>query len=960
MGGVQKAQAEQNQWTEPFYVEHHTKIPYETKHYRTYTEYGGSVSGWFKVYEKSGYVAHLPYVDKTRSFSDRKAGKNGCFRPGTLVWLDGEQKPIEELAESDQVLTRADTHEYGYTSDERVEIHSTEETTLLWGFNDDQPFFTANHVFMTTTGYRAIDPITALEENPWLNVGLLEAGHILLRTVDGVKYDNYVIDRVHCDDVPCKTVYNVHLREGLRSYHANGFLVYLNYPEITIKSVAKILRSFSPENRLHMLSCFDELQPMFRRFGIGTVREILERELHDDIVLESMRTPLHKKAPFRGLEFTSRAFSLGDMTDTPNKTALPQLELHQGVLYVDGSYCKSANIEKSSFMWSRLLKDSNLWEFGLCMFETNIEFTTGDGYIWYETEEAPATPKSEPRQISVQAVEMQTVYPEWAQVADGQTLEMPKPTLIGDEEVETFGFSAPTSVDQASVGFSVGGFAASDSDAKFDVGKSDASAESALVDEPEFHVDLDEVQGEGDANPPKELLVKLLDESPPSSQKYTRTDKFRLSFENMAYQEGEVNNISQALLDPLPFLDMEFGNTGDEKDPKMATYTFPQLDLLAKKVLEQLGVKNQNMDPISFYSCSARRETDGTRTVIFSFKESLQLALAADNNDDGDGKVRSWKNLTFKKLGLDLQLKFVPIQGFCKLNATGTESTQGLIREYDPDMVGGSGARHLLQAILDKNAAKEMRQKAAEEATKGPLTTSHEPVKVPWVTKPTDVKSLTYLLNKDADTPEIKKETDRLLEKAMLYHMKTEDRELFTSKAQPVESDTAADGIPKDLASGLHSDLKTWLQEKYAVGWIVNMITQQDDVTKSAWNIKLDKKGLRKMFYFWTGTGAKCMGQSKEYMALNEIAGRLAFRKTAGWINTFVEDISQTGRTEDEKKMDGGTMWANRLYNYLVDKNNGQLKQLHDSLKETEKSVSSFQIPQNRWLSAMEALGSSE
>ena len=45
------------------------------------------------------------------------------------------------------------------------------EGTILFGFNDEESFFTANHVFYTTTGLRAIDPIGAKRENPWLEVG---------------------------------------------------------------------------------------------------------------------------------------------------------------------------------------------------------------------------------------------------------------------------------------------------------------------------------------------------------------------------------------------------------------------------------------------------------------------------------------------------------------------------------------------------------------------------------------------------------------------------------------------------------------------------------------------------------------------------------------------------------------------------------------------------------------------
>lgn len=65
--------------------------------------------------------------------------------------------------------------------------------------------------------------------------GRLLIGHSLLRwNAESNQYEVVVIDSLHCEQRPDVTeVYGVHLREGLRSYHANGYLVAVNYPEVS-------------------------------------------------------------------------------------------------------------------------------------------------------------------------------------------------------------------------------------------------------------------------------------------------------------------------------------------------------------------------------------------------------------------------------------------------------------------------------------------------------------------------------------------------------------------------------------------------------------------------------------------------------------------------------------------------------------------------------------------------------
>lgn len=74
-----------------------------------------------------------------------------------------------------------------------------------------------------------------MQENPWADVGRLAVGNILLRlNVKSKSYEQVVIESISSEtSAQVKTVYGLHLREGRRSYHANGYLVAVNYPEVS-------------------------------------------------------------------------------------------------------------------------------------------------------------------------------------------------------------------------------------------------------------------------------------------------------------------------------------------------------------------------------------------------------------------------------------------------------------------------------------------------------------------------------------------------------------------------------------------------------------------------------------------------------------------------------------------------------------------------------------------------------
>lgn len=310
----------------------------------------------------------------------------GCFKPGTQVMTAKGSVNIEHVKEGMALLTRAgDTPQFGVCSDECVIEETATETgpMVLWGFNDEEPFFSANHVFHTTTGLRALDPESALGENPWLQdkVAQLAVGHELLHSTDGKTYSRVPIQSLSWARAKCATIHGIHFREGLRSYHANGYLVHLNYPEITIKSMANLIGTLSTSQQINVLSKLLELRPLLDRFGSTTILQRLGVELHKarkTRVTDPYSGP--KIELRRGLQHLSQAYSVRFHDNDESY----RIDLYERVLVIDGEICKISKIEGRTIQWRRYLAGRG-WEHGSLRMTRNL--MTGSGSVYYGSEE---------------------------------------------------------------------------------------------------------------------------------------------------------------------------------------------------------------------------------------------------------------------------------------------------------------------------------------------------------------------------------------------------------------------------------------------------------------------------------------------------------------------------------------------------------------------------------------------
>ncbi|KAG9665760.1 hypothetical protein KCU99_g6468, partial [Aureobasidium melanogenum] len=218
--------------------------------------YGHALWQWIVQQQNAGFGDIFQVHDSENSKLVIDSGFPGgsCFGPETIVETVAGGRPISTLGAGDRVLTAAPA-KFGVLSHEVVAhdvspvIFGNKKITMaLYGFDDEQAFVSPGHVFFTLLGRKAFRPDMAREENPDIHVTQLQVGDILMKLKhDKSGYDRVKIERIHCAPARCGTVHGLHFPRGGGggSYHANGYLVAENYPDITIHSLR------SRFNRLH-------------------------------------------------------------------------------------------------------------------------------------------------------------------------------------------------------------------------------------------------------------------------------------------------------------------------------------------------------------------------------------------------------------------------------------------------------------------------------------------------------------------------------------------------------------------------------------------------------------------------------------------------------------------------------------------------------------------------------------
>ena len=344
----------------------------------TETTYGDAVRCWLN--SSSGPVA---YGLKTGAQPDNIIKNShtdnpvGCFVGGTSVLLsDFSSTPIEKLQLHDRVVGFGGN--IGTISAEKV-VQTLDAGTTLFGFNDEDPFFLASHPFWSQDGWRAVNPHLSKLENPWLVVGQLTEGDYV-RKVKDVNGDEIVYEWIKIDAINHKKVsegtkvYGVHTREGPRSYHANGYLVFENYPEITTQTVVDGMDNLSSAEKKKLQDHLSELEPILCKvLGPGPskamasiTKKYIEDKLQNKKAKQDLKVGLKELSlPHVNLQYEAGNTKLGSYS-MPTK-----MSLVRGHLFLDDDHVPSKNIhDEHKVSWTRQVADGK-WEHGCVKLHGN-------------------------------------------------------------------------------------------------------------------------------------------------------------------------------------------------------------------------------------------------------------------------------------------------------------------------------------------------------------------------------------------------------------------------------------------------------------------------------------------------------------------------------------------------------------------------------------------------------------
>ena len=345
-------------------------IPITEDH--TVISYGDAVRSW--LYSKQGPgVYGLLVPGKSPNNIVKKSHVNSiasCFLGDTSVLLSNSKAvAIEELKENDRILGR--NGDVGTVSSEKV-MHELDADTAIFGLNESEPFFTAGHPFWTQDGWRAVNPHLAKSDNHWLEVGQLTEGDYVRRVKavnnGDIDYEWVKIDSIHFKDYPAGTrVFGVHTREGPRSYHANGYLVCMNYPELTSQNAVERMESLSVNEKKELQRHMDELEPVLMKvLGSGpanAMKSITKNYLANKISKEKKASKdkvslKEMSLPHVNLHYKAGGTTLGTY-EMPKK-----MSLVRGHLFLDDNHVAEAKVSgDNNVSWTRSVTDGK-WEHG--------------------------------------------------------------------------------------------------------------------------------------------------------------------------------------------------------------------------------------------------------------------------------------------------------------------------------------------------------------------------------------------------------------------------------------------------------------------------------------------------------------------------------------------------------------------------------------------------------------------
>ena len=837
---------------------------YDPYHVHRTTIYGKDLMDWVSANANQSYMNKGVSVNNTEHhfvYKKHKPTDGGesasCFIAGTKILTVHGPTNIEQLATGAQVLTRAEPIQWGVLSNELVRFPAPKQ---IYGFNGSQAFFTAGHVFFTSTGLRAVDPMLARRENPWIEVGKLRAGHHLVQTVNGEEYTNVEITSI--DPSPCqdKYVYGVHLREGLRSYHANGYLTAVNYPEITVSSIGEQLNSLPSKEKLRVLSHFKELSPLLGRFGGQTVLEALERETNT------------KSIYYGGKASERHPFLLRDLTMPyvlqcrDSKAYRSSLELYNGVLYIDGKYCEHASFKADALAWSRKLSD-DIWEHAYCKFYYHGK--QAKGWLAHAGNPPGSAISDLQKPMAIRLLPgCLGKLPKKQRVRRNQFRRPETRTIAPREEVHK-----GTSVRENGEWVKVASKVRNNNDTQSEV----KALKEDDVERITWNLQYDEA---------------AYDPSQPVS-----TWKPNVTIGTVSVDVDEDEHID--------FASMRFDKYDQVREAlinhsKIEQSDTQKLDLSSMTDLydHEISYDASNMEHHTFtlgYAEAILVSSDEFKQWVVDHPDYLDLA-----------QMPPIKNLHFTNIGMGSSFSLPLLMQTVKIQMLpGDDRMVGIIRQYDNYADGQNGTPHYMAGLVWDQTTMSLRSamvaphEAMASASRSPLQAHREALPAAFAMADAGLgdtdDTVDDLAKVSYSQSAVNQAVQSLMSGVMQWHMDESERKTFFGTSQPT-------GLPHQFTTDIvGSPTAKWLKETYARAYIGQILTQQDGQIRDSLRFTAqEKKNIR---YFWNGKGEGCLSRSQIYKDLERGLTRWKIRDMYKEVATAFND--QNGQ--------GGVFYSNAL-----------------------------------------------
>ncbi|KAI0976249.1 hypothetical protein F4678DRAFT_456572 [Xylaria arbuscula] len=351
-----------------------------------------------------------------------------------------------------------------------------------------------------------------------------------------------------------------------------------------------------------------------------------------------------------------------------------------------------------------------------------------------------------------------------------------------------------------------------------------------------------------------------------SPERYVALDNYKLTVDR---REWPANKDQGKIQDPIDMGDFTYGYS-DEGDKVIVPYVqFPTLNHIQDAINTKF---KKDLDELYRIECATLE--DNTLRATVRFHRASTVPLISDSGDN----VRTF-DIQFPDLGLTATLPVLFQEFYIDIDVF-EDFSYGALYEFDPEMRGGKGTRHLIRAeyIDHQGYFQQLRTKVSQA-----FAEIHSPSKRavhPHVSSPCKITDeLVAYIEPSLDLlvkfPKYREDTvhstiQNLIQSMMYYHMDQDDRKNFTTRSKPTN-------LPSVLADNLPAQLKVFFHDKYAPAFLCRSVDSFDKYSS-----KFTTQERKRLWFWWEGNGDKCLARSQEYNDLNSIASREAMKLLYG------------------------------------------------------------------------------